>query len=365
MSGKKGIFVICPFPQDVAAGQRLKYEQYFEHWRENGYDITVSSFMDMPMWGIVYKPGNYPAKILGTLRGHLRRIRDIFRVAFYDVVYIHMWVTPLGTSFFERSVRALSKRMIYDIEDNLLLEKSNEVNPFIKILKGTRKTKFLIETADHVITSSPVLNDHCLEINRKKSCTFVSSSLDTDRFVPLGRYSNERKVTIGWTGTFSSKVYLDLLRNVFLELRKRCDFRLRIIGNFQYELAGIDLEVIQWTREREIEDLQCLDIGVYPLSQDDWVLGKSGLKALQYMALGLPTVATNVGTTPKIIRHGKNGWLVRSDEEWVDGLEALVKDSALRRAIGTAARATVLQSYSTNVIRSTYLSILNRQIDGR
>ena len=56
MSGKKGIFVICPFPQDVAAGQRLKYEQYFDHWRENGYDITVSSFMDMPMWRIVYKP---------------------------------------------------------------------------------------------------------------------------------------------------------------------------------------------------------------------------------------------------------------------------------------------------------------------
>ena len=124
------------------------------------------------------------------------------------------------------------------------------MNPFIKIFKGSGKTKFLIETADHVITSSPVLNDHCLAINRKKSCTFVSSSLDTDRFVPLGRYSNKRKVTIGWTGTFSSKVYLDLLRSVFLELRKRCDYRLRVIGNFQYEIAGIDLEVIQWTRER-------------------------------------------------------------------------------------------------------------------
>ena len=84
-----------------------------------------------------------------------------------------------------------------------------------------------------------------------------------------------------------------------------------------------------------------------------------------YMALGLPTVATNVGTTPKIIRHGENGWLVRTDEEWVDGLEALVKDPGLRRKIGEAARVTIVENYSTNVIKSTYLSILNIRVDSR
>jgi len=360
---RKRLIVICPFPQDVAAGQRLKYEQYFDHWRENGYDITVSSFMDMPMWRIVYKSGNYAAKVLGTLRGHVRRIRDIFRVSQYDVVYVHMWVTPLGTSFFERAIRALSKRLVYDIEDNLLLEKSSDVNPFVKVLKGTGKTRFLIEAADHVITSSPVLNDHCLDLNRKKSCTFISSSVDTNRFVPANRYSNDRKVTIGWTGTFSSKSYLDLLRNVFLALKERCEFRLLVIGNFQYELAGIDLEVIQWARETEIEDLQGMDIGVYPLSHDEWVLGKSGLKAIQYMAMGLPTVATDVGTTPRIIRHGENGWLVNTEEEWIEALEMMIRDPGLRRRIGVAARNTVLANYSTNVIKSTYLSILNRQFD--
>ena len=76
----KSIFVMCPFPQRVAAGQRLKYEQYFDHWRENGYQITVSSFMDMDMWKVVYTPGNYGAKVFGTLGGYFRRIRDIFRL---------------------------------------------------------------------------------------------------------------------------------------------------------------------------------------------------------------------------------------------------------------------------------------------
>lgn len=362
---EKKILVICPFPYGVAAGQRLKYEQYFDHWRENGFDITISPYMDIPMWKIVYTPGNYAAKIFGTLRGHLRRMRDIFRISEYDIVYVFMWVTPLGTSFFERLVRALSKRLIYDIEDIVLKRKANEINPLIKILKGPGKAKYLIKTADHVITSSPFLNDYCLGINKRKACTYISSSVDTNRFLPLNRYSNDRKVTIGWTGTFSSKEYLDLLRNVFMNLSKRCDFRLRIIGNFQYEFRGIDLEVRQWSKEKEIEDLQGIDIGVYPLAQDDWVLGKSGLKAIQYMALGLPTVATDIGTASRIIQQHKNGWVVRTDEEWVDALESLVKDADLRRKIGEAARATVLEKYSTHVVKSTYLSILNNQICGK
>ncbi|MBL4772680.1 MAG: glycosyltransferase family 4 protein [Alcanivoracaceae bacterium] len=360
---KKKIFVICPFPQGVAAGQRLKYEQYFEYWREHGYEITVSSFMDQSMWNVVYTSGNYIPKILGTLRGYIRRIADLFRVRSYDMVYVFMWTTPIGTSFFERLFNFLSKKLVYDVEDNVLMEKSNELNPFIKMLKGQGKTKYLIKHADHVITSSPFLNDYCMGLNLKTACTYISSSIDTDRFLPVNTYTNDEKVTIGWTGTFSSKIYLDLLRNVFLELAKRCEFKLRVIGNFEYEFPEIDLEVIQWTSEKEVKDLQKIDIGIYPLVQDEWILGKSGLKAIQYMAFGLPTVATNVGTTPKIIQHMENGWLVKSDEQWVDALETLVKDTELRRKLGEAARTTVLENYSIHVIKSQYINIINDQLE--
>jgi len=359
MQQKSKLLVICPFPQGVAAGQRLKYEQYFQHWRENGYEITVSSFMDMPMWEVVYTHGNFLPKVLGTLRGYYRRFRDLFRVSSSDVVYVFMWITPFGTSLFERLTRSLAKKLVYDIEDNLLIEKSSEFNPFIKSIRSRDKVIFLIRTADHVITSSPVLNEYCLSLNRRKACTFISSSVDTDRFVPANDYLNNRKITIGWTGTFSSRLYLDLLRKVFVKLDTRCDFKLRVIGNFEYELPGIDLELIRWTQANEVNDLQGIDIGIYPLAQDEWVLGKSGLKAIQYMAFGLPTVATNVGTTPQIIQHLENGWLVSTDEEWVVALETLVKRADLRRKLGVAARKTVLENYSIHAVKSRYLSILN------
>ena len=360
---RKKIFVVCPFPQGVAAGQRLKYEQYFDHWREEGYEITVSSFMDSAMWNIVYTSGNYLPKVLGTLRGYFRRISDLFRVHRYDLVYVFMWGTPVGTSFFERLLRFLSKKLVYDVEDNVLMEKSNDLNRFIKMLKGQGKTKYLIEHADHVIASSPFLRDYCLELNLKKACTYISSSIDTENFLPVNNYSNDHKVTVGWTGTFSSRIYLDLLQNVFLELSKRCDFKLRVIGNFQYALPGVDLEVIQWTKENEVKDLQGIDIGVYPLVQDEWVFGKSGLKAIQYMSFGLPTVATNVGMTPRIIQHMQNGLLVKTDEEWVEALETLINDAQLRRKLGEAARTSVEENYSRHVIKSQYISILNKLTD--
>ena len=171
-------------------------------------------------------------------------------------------------------------------------------------------------------------------------------------------------MTIGWTGTFSSKVYLDLIAGVFQRLAERVDFRLRVIGNFDYELPGVDLEVVRWSAEQEVEQLQALDIGVYPLPIDDWVLGKSGLKAIQYMAFGLPTVATEVGTTPRIIRDGENGLLVRTEAEWLDALERLVRDPALRRRLGEAARRDAVAKYSIKAVAAEYRRVLADALEG-
>ncbi|MEA3001159.1 MAG: hypothetical protein QOK17_2992 [Sphingomonadales bacterium] len=363
----KRMLVLCPFPEGVAAGQRLKYEQYFDDWRAAGWEIEVSPFMDMAMWRIVYERGHVLAKVLGVLRGHLRRIRDLFRIPRHDLVYVFMWVTPFGSTLFERLTRSLAERLIFDVEDNVILEpravRQEVVNPIARLLKGPGKALYLIRRADHVISSSPFLNDDCLAINEKKAATYITSSVDTDRFLPASLHSNERKVTVGWTGTFSSKVYLDLLRPVFVQLAERVDFRLLVIGNFDYALPGVDLEVIRWTAEREVEDLQRFDIGVYPLPLDDWVMGKSGLKAIQYMAFGLPTVGTDVGMTPRILRNGENGFLVRTEAEWVDALERLIREPDLRRRLGEAARRDAEAKYSVKAVAAQYRRVLSQAME--
>jgi glycosyltransferase involved in cell wall biosynthesis len=364
---RKRMLVICPYPVGVAAGQRLKYEQYFDDWRRQGWEITTSSFMDEAIWNILYEPGRIVPKAFGVLRGHLRRMRDVLRISNYDLVYVVMWVTPFGTTLFERLTRALAKSLVFDVEDNVLLGQKIPThmhpNPIITFLKGPGKASYLIARADHVITSSPFLNDECMNRNEKRACTYITSSIDAERYKPALRYDNESGVVIGWTGTFSSRVYLDMLGPIFQTLARRRKFRLLVIGNFDYALAGVDLEVVRWSKEREIEDLQRIDIGVYPLAMEEWVFGKSGLKAIQYMAMALPTVATRVGVNPMIIEDDVNGLLVETDDDWLAALERLIDDPSARRRLGAAARKSVLEKYSTAVVSRTYLDILDAALD--
>ena len=318
--------------------------------------------MDMSLWRVLYEHGHYPKKILGVFHGYLRRLCDMFRLHKFDVVYIPMWVTPLGPALFERLTRFLIPRVIYDIEDNVLIEQTLPSklwpNAIARFFKGASKARFLIRTSDHVITSSPFLNDYCLKKNKKKKCTYISSSVDTDRFLPATSYSNDKPVVIGWTGTFSTRIYLDMLRSVFQELAQRVPFNLKIIGNFDYMLDGVDMEVVRWTSEREVADLQTFDIGVYPLPINNWVLGKSGLKAIQYMAFGLPCVATDVGTSSMLITDRINGRLVKTNDQWIEALEELIRDEKLRYRLGTQARADAVANYSLRTIGKQYNKIL-------
>ena len=179
----------------------------------------------------------------------------------------------------------------------------------------------------------------CEGLNKHHAATCIPPSMDTDRLPPKTMHEPGRKVTLGWTGTFGTKTYLDSLRSVLKRLAERGAFRLLVIGNFDYTFEGIDLKVIRWSADREVQDLQEIDIGIYPLPiDDDWVLSKSGLKALQYMAVGVPMVATNVGSTPTVVKHGRNGLLVETEDQWLEALEQLIDDSELRRRLGANGR---------------------------
>lgn len=356
--------ILCPFPQGVAAGQRLKYEQYLDRWRAAGWDIDVRPFMDQAMWSIAYQPGHLWAKALGSLRGLARRrhqIRDLDR---FDLVYLFLWGSPIGSARIERTIRKRARRMIYDIEDNILGAEAPadqaSVNPLLRRLRGQDKIRFLVASADHVIASSPELADRCRVINENRSATSISSSIDTDRFVPVNPYANDRIPVIGWTGTFSTRPYLDLLADVFRRLSAERRFKLRVIGNFDFAMPGVDVEVLRWSAEREVEQLQGIDIGVYPLPRDEWVAGKSGLKAIQYMAFGLPCVASRAGHTPNIIAHDDNGLLVDTDDEWLSALRRLIDEPDLRRRLGERARRDAVARYSLNAVGRDYSAVIDK-----
>tara|TARA_Y100001970_G_scaffold272824_1_gene369991 strand:- start:199 stop:1278 length:1080 start_codon:yes stop_codon:yes gene_type:complete len=355
----KKILILCPYPQNVAAGQRFKYEQYFNSWINQGYSLEVSSFFNEKTWTILYKDGNFIGKAIGTIKGYISRIKFLFLLKRYHIVYIFMWVTPLGTTLFERLVRRFSKNLIYDFDDSVFLDSNTPESMNLGLSGVTRKSRYLISYADRVILSSPYNLEFCLEKNLKKQAVYIPCSIDTDRFKEKKQVNEDQKVVIGWTGTFSSIPYLDSLKEALLRLSQEVPYKLLLITNFDYSFKEVDLEVSQWNRDTEIEDLHSIDIGIYPVTLDQWALGKGGLKVIQYMSIGVPSVATNYGTACDIIEDGVNGFLVNNDDEWIDRLKELISDVNLRKNMGLAARKKAESLYSTKVVESKYLKVLN------
>lgn len=358
MTRQKKILVICPHPENIAPGQRLKYEQYFNNWRENGYEVTVSPFFSSRMQSILYNKSNKLEKIFWVLRAYLKRIVTAFSLKQYDLIYVFLWVTPFGYPLMEKLYVSINKNMVYDIDDAIFMKAESVVNRSIDFIRGRSKPFFLMKHAKHVIACTPFLTEVAATYNPK--VTDISSTINTTTYQPVNNYTNDHQMILGWSGSHSTSPFLYLLKEVLLELHKKMPFKLLVMGDASFNIEGLDVEAIPWSVENEIPTLQRFDIGLYPLPLDNqWVLGKSGLKALQYMAVGLPVVATAIGANYRIIENNKTGYLVKTKEEWVNQLEILLNDPLLRKNIGTAARQNVVENYSIQATAPVYLAIID------
>ena len=352
------VLFIVPYPVNTAPSQRLKYEQYFDYLSKNGYKFTVSPFYTLRAWSIIHRRGYIIEKVFWVVYGYLKRSFDLFRMPFYDGLYIHLWVTPLGLPIFEFLTRLMNRKSIYDIDDMIFLKEENKFNRIWSLFKGRGKPFALMKRAGHVIVCTPKLEEIARRYNSR--VTDISSTINIQVYKPVKEYKKNETTVLGWTGSFSGLEYLHTLDNVLRDVAKQRKIKLSVIFNIMdqgFELRGVAVENIPWRQETEVEDLQKIEIGLYPLIKGEWSLGKSGLKALQYMALGIPVIATAFGANPRVIENGVSGFLVDSEQEWVDVIIKLIDNPNLRNKIGLAARARVEKYFSLEANKDKYLNI--------
>lgn len=354
-TSSKTILIICPYPSDTAPSQRLKYEQYIPYLQSQGYAFEIHPFFSLSTYRILYRRGYLLRKLWGVISGLLRRLLLLARIPAADGLYIHLHVAPIGPPLLEWLYLKLAKATIVDIDDMVHLLSTSRENQLARLFKSSRRTFLLMAGADHVITCTPVLDQLAQRYNRHTSD--ISSTIDTDRYQPCNSYSNASELVLGWSGSHTTAPYLHLLDRVLQQLAARHRFRLLVMGPASFTVPEVQVEVVPWSAAVELSTLQRIDIGLYPLPDDDWVQGKSGLKALQYMALGIPVVASAVGCNDRVVQHAECGFLVHSEPEWLDALERLIANPQLRRRFGEAGRQRVESTYSLRANRHRYLEI--------
>lgn len=352
------ILILCPYPFDTAPSQRLKYEQFIPYLESQGYRIRVRSFFSPRTYAILYKPGRSFRKALGVLAGIARRLALLPRIIKADGVYIHLHVCPIGPPWLEWLTCRLARAVVYDIDDMVYLLPTSSANARAGFLKSSARYFLLMRRADHVITCTPALDRLVRQHN--PYTTDISSTIDTNRYQPRNSYVNAAELVLGWSGSHSTAPYLHLLDRVLQQLAHRYNLRLLVMGPSNFDLPGVKVEVVPWSAAVELPTLQRIDIGLYPLPNDEWVQGKSGLKALQYMGLGLPVVASAVGCNHRVLKQGDTGFLVATEAEWILALEQLIANPQLRRRFGEAGRRRVESIYSVRANRHRYLSIFQQ-----
>jgi glycosyltransferase involved in cell wall biosynthesis len=165
-------------------------------------------------------------------------------------------------------------------------------------------------------------------------------------------------VVIGWIGTPNSYKYIRDLEEVFRALSERYEITLRIVSSMDYTSQSVRVDNRRWSLETEVSDLCTFDIGIMPLPDDEWTRGKSGCKAVQYLAVGVPAVCSPVGITTEIVQDGVNGFLASTPEEWLEKLSVLVGNADMRQRQGLAGRQQVEEKYCIQAVAPQLIRIL-------
>ncbi len=344
MSVPLRVLAFVPYPTGRVPGQRFRLEQWAPHLARLGIEVRFAPFLDVATLDVLYAPGHALRKVRATLAGHLRRFINTRAWGDCDVVWVYREATLLGPPWIERRV-ARCRPLVFEFDDAIWLPAASAANAWARHLKPADKTAEICRLARHVVVGNSTLAEFAR--TRAAAVSVVPSTIDTGVYALRARAANPRPV-LGWTGSTTTVPYLEALLPALLRLRAEVDFELRVIGG-QPHLPGLDVRLVPWRADSEADDLRPLDVGLMPLPDDAWSRGKCGMKALQYMALGIPPVVAPVGVNATLVSHGVSGFHARHDDEWIAALLRLIRAPELRARLGMAARATVEREFSAAV----------------
>jgi glycosyltransferase involved in cell wall biosynthesis len=346
----------------AAAGCRYRVHQYIPYLESQGVQCELRELVGPALYRIMYEPGRRLEKVALFARDAASRIADIRDARNYDVIFVHRECFPIGPAFIETLVAKSGKPIVYDFDDAIFLARPD---PLKNLLRWPGKTGSIVQLADQVIVSNEHLRNFCSAYN--PNVHIVRTSVDTDvQFRPRAYPAalppdNGHPVRLGWIGSHSTAKYLQQLRPVLQRIAAQRPVELLVVGaGAQLEVPGLKVINKAWSLDTEVGDFQSLDIGLYPLEDGIWELGKAGFKAVQYMAVGVPAVVSRVGMAVDIIRNGENGFLVSSEEEWLRRLTELIDSTSLRQRLAAAGRRTIEEGFSIRVNAPKILDVLRR-----
>jgi glycosyltransferase involved in cell wall biosynthesis len=355
------VLALSPIPIE-GAGCRFRIAQYVPYLRDAGFEVTIKSFYTRDYFDLVYQPGHGLRKAASFVGLALRTLNEALNARRYDLVFLYREAIPLGPPVTERLIARQGVPIVYDFDDAIFLPAVSEANRSISFLKDPGRVARIIKMSNEVVVGNEFLASFARQYHDRVAV--IPTAVDTDRFVPGPPRTGEgRDLTVGWIGSPTTFPYLQSLAPQLQQVAARRPFVLKVSGAGKpVRFPGVRVEEVPWSLAQEVTLFNSCDVGVYPLTDDEWAQGKCGFKAIQFMSCGVPVVAAAVGVNNDIVRDGENGLLAATPAEWVEKLDRLLTDAALRARLAAAGRATIEQGYSLRVTAPRLADIMRRAV---
>jgi glycosyltransferase involved in cell wall biosynthesis len=301
--------------------------------------------------------------LVQVARAYLHRLRTLLAARHYDLLWINYELFPY-LPWVERLAAWSGRPYVLDYDDATFHTYDSAPRAVVRRVLGGKLAP-LLGGAKAVVCGNAYLQDYAAHYAART--LVIPTVVDTDRYEALPTPRDvDKPVTIGWIGSPTTWANV---RPLLPMLARVCrEHRLRFLAVGAGAAASGDcfdgLELHDWTEAGEVRDVQAMDIGIMPLLDQPFERGKCGYKLIQYMACGLPVVASPIGVNSDIVDEGKHGLLVSSEEQWEAALVTLIRDPDLRRRMGAAGRERAVERYSLQSQAPRLVALLQSLMPG-
>lgn len=346
--------VMLPKYGKLAASARQRFYAYERYLVRENFDVVIKPLFDNDSLQLML--GRKKRRFLLYCVAYCKRIRDVIVLRKRDIVFLQYEVLPYFPAVLEKWMRWRGIRYVYDFDDAVFHAYDSHAYRLVRFFLG-RKIERVIADAYRVIAGSHYLFEYTRRVNTR--CKLLPTVVDITRYhVRRDETISAPQFIIGWIGSPSTTRYLEVLAPVFEELKRRISYRLIVVGGTASALLPVDTEVRPWREETEVDDLLSFDVGIMPMVDELWARGKCGYKLLQYMACGLPVIASDIGENRYIVDDTEAGFLAITTDDWLRAFITLASDPALREKMGQRGRARIEKDYSLQTMAPKLLAIL-------
>jgi len=325
----------------LAASTRQRIVQATPYLEQAGIALDIHPLFDNDYLARLFSGQRRTA--VGVVSAYIKRVADLLNTRDHDFLWVHCELFPYLPGFVERLIGMSGKPVVYDFDDAIFHQYDQHPKPLVRAMLGNKLAPLLRRT-DIAFCGNAYLRTYASQYCVRTE--LIPTTLDTSVYTPRALCAPGDTVTAGWIGSPSTWRYCDALTAVLESFVSTPGRAVLVVGAQHAAPSRSSFEFRDWSEANEIADIHRMDIGIMPVPDEPWARGKCGYKLIQYMACGIPVVASPVGVNCEIVQHGVNGFLASTDQEWREALDRLANDDALRQRMGQAGRARAEVDYS-------------------